>query len=68
MTRMESITWCVENIAYGYGSPEAVMEAWMNSLSHRENILNVYFNYHYIGIGCYIKDNGRIYWSQNFML
>jgi RNA polymerase sigma factor (sigma-70 family) len=29
-----------ENIARGQTSPEAVMEAWMNSQGHRENILN----------------------------
>lgn len=29
-----------ENIAYGYGTPSAVMEGWMNSPGHRSNILN----------------------------
>lgn len=55
-----------ENIAYGQSSPEAVMESWMNSPGHRGNILNAPYDYHYVGIGCYITDR-RIYWSQNFM-
>ncbi|MBC2906926.1 sigma-70 family RNA polymerase sigma factor [Streptomyces cupreus] len=29
-----------ENIAQGQSTPEAVMESWMNSQGHRENILN----------------------------
>ena len=29
-----------ENIAYGYASPQAVMDGWMNSEGHRANILN----------------------------
>lgn len=35
---------CVgENIAYGYSTPEAVMEAWMKSDGHRKNILDPQF-------------------------
>ena len=48
-----------ENIAMGCGSPEAVVEGWMNSDGHRANILNI--NYTEIGIG---YNNG--YWVQNF--
>ncbi|MBR3289759.1 MAG: hypothetical protein IKI63_03160, partial [Clostridia bacterium] len=32
-----------ENIAYGYMTPEAVMEGWMNSEGHRKNILDPSF-------------------------
>ena len=52
-----------ENIAMGYGSPEAVMEGWMNSTGHRENILKPEFTM--IGVGCY-EYNGRFYWTQIF--
>ena len=52
-----------ENIAWGQKSPEAVMEAWMNSSGHRANILNA--NYTTIGVGCYEK-NGVLYWTQLF--
>ena len=43
-----------ENIAYGYGTPDDVMRAWMNSTGHRENILTV--DYTSIGVGCFYKD------------
>lgn len=52
-----------ENIAYGYSSPEAVMNGWMNSDGHRKNILNS--SYRSIGIGCY-EYNGTLYWVQCF--
>jgi uncharacterized YkwD family protein len=50
-----------ENIAMGYGSPEAVVRAWMNSEGHRANILNR--SYTEIGVG-YIEDGG--YYTQWF--
>lgn len=52
-----------ENIAYGQSSPEAVMDAWMNSPGHCANILSS--NYTMIGVGCY-EYNGRLYWTQIF--
>ncbi len=48
-----------ENIAKGQNSPKSVIDSWMSSQGHRENILNP--NYKKIGIG-YYKD----YWVQNF--
>jgi uncharacterized protein YkwD len=53
-----------ENIAYGYASPEAVVDAWMHSEGHRANILNS--NYNKIGVGYYQTANGIKYWSQLF--
>ena len=52
-----------ENIAYGYSSPSSVMNAWLNSTGHRNNILNS--NFRYLGIGC-IYGRGSIWWVQNF--
>ncbi len=52
-----------ENIAMGYKSPEAVVEAWMNSPGHRANIMDSDFVS--IGVGCYTY-NGRLYWVQSF--
>ena len=52
-----------ENIAMGYGTPAAVMEGWMKSEGHRENILKDVYSA--IGIGCYKKE-GNIYWVQLF--
>ena len=53
-----------ENIAYGYPTPQKVVEGWMNSEGHRKNILSTSFSK--IGIGCY-KSNGVLYWSQFFI-
>lgn len=53
-----------ENIAWGQTSPEAVMNAWMNSSGHRANILNRSFTK--IGVGYYQNSAGRKYWSQLF--
>lgn len=32
-----------ENLAYGFESPEKLMDAWMDSKSHKENVLNKNF-------------------------
>lgn len=58
-----SVSAAGENIAYGYNTPEKVMEGWMNSPGHRANILNASF--HHIGIGVY-NVNGTVYCSQLF--
>lgn len=54
-----------ENIAAGQVSPEAVMEAWMNSQGHRENILNP--NYTHIGVGYVSGGSYQHYWTQQFV-
>lgn len=51
-----------ENIAYGYRTPKAVVDGWMNSSGHRANILNASFTQ--IGVG-YVP-NGN-YWTQMFI-
>ncbi len=57
-----------ENIAVGYGSPQAVVNAWMGSEGHRENILSDAFVHLGVGHnrGYY---NGQIadYWAQLFL-
>ena len=50
-----------ENIAWGYRTEQAVMNAWMNSKGHRENILANYLEY--LATGLY----RNAYWSQNFI-
>lgn len=52
-----------ENIAYGYTTSKSVMEGWLNSQGHRENILST--SYTKIGVGVYYA-NGVYYWVQNF--
>ena len=51
-----------ENIAYGYSTPEKVVQAWMNSEGHRANILNA--SYARLGVG-YVADGH--YWTQWFV-
>lgn len=51
-----------ENIAYGYATPQAVVNAWMNSSGHRANILNA--SYTKIGVG-YVASGH--YWTQMFI-
>lgn len=51
-----------ENIAKGYATPQAVVNAWMNSSGHRANILNA--NFTRIGVG-YVADGN--YWTQMFL-
>jgi len=54
-----------ENIAAGYGTPAAVVSAWMNSDGHRFNILN---NGSWeIGVGYFEGAGGYYtYWTQDF--
>ena len=51
-----------ENIAMGQRTPEAVVQAWMNSEGHRKNILSPSFTH--LGVG-YIADGN--YWTQWFI-
>ena len=51
-----------ENIARGQKTPQAVVNAWMNSSGHRANILNASFTE--IGVG-YVADGN--YWTQMFI-
>lgn len=51
-----------ENIAYGQRTPQAVVNAWMNSSGHRANILNA--SYTQIGVG-YVASGH--YWTQMFI-
>lgn len=51
-----------ENIAQGQRTPQQVVQAWMESPGHRQNIMNA--NYTHIGVG--FVDNGY-YWTQQFI-
>ena len=52
-----------ENLAYGFETTEDVVDAWMNSESHRDNIL--YPDFKEIAIAIYVVD-GTYYWAQEF--
>jgi len=66
MLRQFGISWRAwgENIAAGQGTPEAVVNAWMNSSGHRANILSS--NFSKIGVGYVTSSSGRPYWTQIF--
>lgn len=54
-----------ENIAAGQTTAQKVMEAWMGSPGHKQNILNP--GYNKIGLGLVVVDSGyRYYWAQIF--
>jgi uncharacterized protein YkwD len=54
-----------ENAAAGHSSPSAVMQGWMNSTKHKENILNP--DTRAIGVGFYQGSGDyRYYWIQDF--
>lgn len=53
-----------ENLAAGQQTPREAMVDWMNSPTHRENLLNP--NFQEIGIGIRIGGDYGIYWVQEF--
>ncbi len=53
-----------ENIAYGYQTPQDVMNAWLNSSGHKANIENPSFRA--IGVGAVRSASGLWYWTQDF--
>lgn len=52
-----------ENLAYGYNDTYSVMRGWMNSPTHKANILDASFTR--VGISIY-KANGKLYFAQEF--
>lgn len=53
-----------ENLAWGYNDAGSAVTAWMNSTTHRENIL--YPTFTQLAISLYVADDGTYYWSQEF--
>ncbi|MBR0287907.1 MAG: hypothetical protein IJQ82_02900 [Selenomonadaceae bacterium] len=55
-----------ENLAGGHTSPKQVVQAWMDSKTHRENILNK--QYKELGVVYYYQANSQYkhYWVQHF--
>src|SRR5439155_23515558 len=56
-------SWWGENIAWGYSTPEVVVQGWMSSPGHRANILNPRFLD--LGIGVALL-NGKTFMTQDF--
>ena len=55
-----------ENLAGGQTTPQKVVEAWMDSPTHRANILNK--NFRELGVVYYYQANSKFkhYWVQHF--
>lgn len=53
-----------ENLAFGFDTADQAMEGWMNSPTHRDNIL--YSDFNEIAISIYQTDDGTLYWAQEF--
>ena len=53
-----------ENIAWGYQTADDVMDAWMHSESHRDNILDC--RTQSIGTGVAYSDSGLPYYTETF--
>jgi uncharacterized protein YkwD len=60
-----SPTWG-ENIAYGQSTAKAVMDSWLTSEGHRENIERPAFTA--IGVGAVRNSGTPVYWTQVFGL
>ncbi|KAL4125515.1 hypothetical protein PRIC2_009098 [Phytophthora ramorum] len=55
-----------ENVAAGHTSVQQVMEAWMNSEHHRDNILRNKFTHFGCGYAYSESSTYQHYWTQNF--
>ncbi len=54
-----------ENIAYNYPTPEAAMQAWLNSPGHKANILG---DYTHFGMSVTVNvETGKRYYTNMFM-
>lgn len=53
-----------ENIAYGFASSQATMNAWVNSESHRTNLMG---DYTHFGISIKEDANGKKYYTNMYI-
>lgn len=56
-----------ENIGWGYPDAESVCEAWKNSQTHYENIMNPDFTKVGLGVAADPDSKGKLCWSQLFI-
>jgi uncharacterized protein YkwD len=52
-----------ENVAFNYNTPKAAVTAWLNSPSHKENIIG---NYTHFGIAIKTNADGKKYYTNIF--
>lgn len=53
-----------ENLAFGFNCAEEVMNGWMSSPTHKDNIL--YEEFTKMSVSVYQDNNGVLYWAQEF--
>ena len=53
-----------QNVAFGYATPDSVINGWLGSPGHRKNLLNPVYNEG--GFGCTIDAAGTYWWTHNF--
>lgn len=53
-----------ENVAYNYSTPQAVVKAWLNSPTHKENIEG---DYTHFGISIRPNSSGKNYYTNMFV-
>ena len=60
----DNTKWYAENLAYNYPDPSSFVEGWMNSPSHRDNLL---FNeFRTVGISVYEAEDGQTFCAAEF--
>lgn len=52
-----------ENLAFGFDNAQDCVDAWMESPTHKDNIL--YDEFEKVAISIY-EENGTLYWAQQF--
>jgi len=57
-------TAMAENVAAGQPTVTSVMDAWMSSARHRQNLLST--SYSHVGLGKAASSTGTPFWTQNF--
>ncbi len=53
-----------ENIAYNYNTPKSIVNAWLNSPTHKENIEG---DYTHFGISIRTNPDGKKYYNNIFV-
>tara|TARA_R110000796_G_scaffold58413_5_gene134952 strand:- start:37586 stop:38056 length:471 start_codon:yes stop_codon:yes gene_type:complete len=53
-----------ENVAYGYTNVNSLISAWLNSVGHRDNLLDIRHTYHGFAIG--LDVDGSYYYVHLF--
>ena len=62
-----AFSWFGENIASGQTTPKEIVDSWLNSKGHRENILKEDAKYIGVGFAENINSDYSCYWTQQFI-